>query len=157
MPVCPNCKEEHRQRKRGRCPGCREWVELVEGEWVMTAPAVQILEHLEKRISMRESAKHNRKIVYKIPHRGSDYKVQLLHAKRMLQQADGDIKVVCTAIDILFERFIGRFATSLLMLQRDFPLALVLARARCDAEREKIRRERETLSALQDRAHLFSE
>lgn len=158
MPECPKCERTYRSRKAGTCPGCGVQVELVAGEWIMNgegAPSVQVVQHFEAWISRRETGKHNRPVRYQIPRRSNTYRIELSTAKRMLNKASGDVRLVCGALDILFGRFAGKNCTSLLMLQRDYPLALTLAQAKQAAEEEKEQLEQETLDALSDRLDLF--
>jgi hypothetical protein len=143
MPICPNCKEEFPRRKSGACPGCRTPVKIYDGGWYLLtddAPNIALLNTWEQQLSERT------KTNFSIPRKSSRYKREAAVAQRLLDEAEGDLTVAETAMDILHTHkdFSWKTYTSLLSVEKDWLVALFMARTTLEEEarREEARRQR---------------
>ncbi len=160
MPVCPNCKSKHSRRKYGTCPTCGEQVRLYQGRWYLSgcnSPSVEVLEYFEHLVSKRQAIKRNILCSFRIPRKGGGYEKELVFANRLLGMTDGDISLVKDALWQLFNnrQFSWKTYTSLTYLQKDFVLALVIARARNKSEKERQAQEHEAINRLTAHENVF--
>lgn len=154
MPICPECKQDFRQRSQGACPGCGTEVSVYNGVWFRTeegAPTVAVIKHLEKRISDKHSVGRPKRVNYVISTKGSRYQRELVTAERLLEAADWDLDLVRDAIDILFDdlQFNFKNRTSLIGIEQDYGLALAIATATREADEEQAEKEIEALKRVQ--------
>jgi hypothetical protein len=133
MNICPNCKQEFKQRKDGCCPNCG--VEIAKhGKYYylnsIGSPSLGVLEHFERLVSERTSKLQNKRIVYQVPRRSARYQRELVEAQRLLDVCEGDFSLVTETIDTLFKnpQFYANFST-LIGIQGKFLLAKTITEA----------------------------
>jgi len=109
-------------------------VSAYNGAWfrtVLGSPTVALVEHLEKRVTHRQSAMRGTFVYYTIPRKGTRWTRELVSAERLLKLADMDYDLAAETIDLLFSDKQFNFKTndSLMYLDKDFTLALAIVKA----------------------------
>ena len=154
MAICPECKEEFRQRKDEACPGCGLAVILYQGHWFSKKegnPTTRILKTWEELLSIRLKKQ------FYIPEKTGRYQTELVYARNLLQLADWDLALTKRAIKILFndERFLWKTYASILHMWNDFPVALAIARTQRGAEEKEIRRQEKAWAEMEAMEDIF--
>lgn len=162
MPVCPACHQESRARRNGACPMCEVEVEAFNGVWYRESignPTLYIVRHFEKRISDKNSDGRPVRVNYTIPQKGHRWKRELIVVEELLEASDFDVDLVIGTINLLFEdrTFNFKNRSSFLGIQRDYGLALAIARAQLAAYREEMAKKTNTLDKLYAREDIFGE
>lgn len=162
MPECPACQEWSRARKNGACPKCGVEVETFSGVWYRESignPTLYIVRHFEKRISDKNSDGRPVRVNYTIPQKGHRWKRELIVVEELLQASNYDVDLVITTLNLLFEdkSFNFKNRTSFLGIQRDYGLALAIARAQLEAYRKDMAKKTETLEKLYAREDIFGD
>ena len=160
MPICPSCKQEFDRRKNGECPGCGTAVQNYNGRWYreeIGSPTIAILEHFEKRVSMKQRAERDAPVNYRIPRKGDRFRRELVVAERLLDSAD-DIDVVLKTIDFLFDdrQFNFKSRSSLMGIEKDFGLAMAIVIAVQEAEEAKRKQDTSAIDKILRRENIFS-
>lgn len=156
MPVCPACHEDHRTRKEGHCPGCGAEVILFEGGWYLagqdTNPPLEIVEAFEAHVRKQLS------VPYQIPRKSGKYQRAIALAKRMLEDAGGDLELALAAVEIAFThpKLNWKTRTSFLSLTGDFDVALAIAAARQSRKDAKAGREKAVFEQITQGESIFS-
>ena len=160
MPECPACQVWSRARKNGACPKCGVEVETFSGVWYRESignPTLYIVRHFEKRISDKNSDGRPVRVNYTIPQKGHRWKRELIVVEQLLEASDFDVDLVIGTINLLFEdrSFNFKNRTSFLGIQGDYGLALAIARANLEAQRQDRKKKEETLEILYGREDIF--
>jgi len=161
MPLCPACHTEQARRVRGACPSCGARVEAYNGRWYRAeigSPTLAILRHFEARVSQTLSQGKPAPVVFAIPRKGLRFRRELVAAERLLEYAEGDYDLAIAAVDLLFDerKFNWKTRDSLLWLEREFLLALAIARANRLAQAQAERAVEQALFDILAREDVFS-
>lgn len=155
MPSCPACHTDQTRRVNGTCPACHVPVEIHQGRWFLAgtgSPSEAILKHFEALVSKKLKAPFN------VPRKSSRYRRELVHANRLLEQADFDLALVKDAIDILFSHkmFIWKNYSTLLWLNPDYSVALAIAKKNKQESTDVNKREQDALRKARQKENIFS-
>lgn len=157
--ICPVCLTKQANRKDNTCPECGTQVEIVNGEWVVSAPNspnVRLLEYFEKMVSRQQSIARGLNINFKIPRKGMSYLRELSASKNVISRA-GSLETALAAIHFLLtdEKFCWKSYTSLTMLFKDLPLALAIVEAKMEQARIREQGTQEVLRQIERRKNLI--
>lgn len=156
--ICPVCVTTHAGRKNGACPSCETQVEIVDGEWVVSAPNssnVKLLEYFEKLVSRQQSAARGLNVVFQIPRKGVSYRHELSAAKRLIDRAGGLDKSLATIHLLLTDpEFAWKSYSSLLSIFKDFQLGLAIVEAKMEEAKKKELLTQEALHQMNSRRSL---
>jgi hypothetical protein len=133
MPLCPQCKQDVR-RKNDCCPKCGTELLIYKGSYYRASqgsPTLLILKRFEQLVSEQSSKKQNMIVCFHISKKTPHYARELAQAERLLVMAEGDLDLVLATLVVLFDnpQFSFKMRSSLLGIDRDFNLAMAVARA----------------------------
>jgi hypothetical protein len=160
MAICPACQTEQKKREAGVCPNCRVKIEIHGGRWFragMGSPNAALLEQFEKRVSESLSAGREVPVIYRIPRKGVRFRRELAVAERLIEAADYDYTLAVETLDVLFadRRFNWKTRDSLLWIERDYNLALAIARSNREAARLQLEKEQKAVKGILKKENLF--
>lgn len=161
MNKCPACKSAFMQRKNGRCPVCNTELQLREGVYYRAdigSPNAALFRKFEDLVSTQLSAQRGVVVPFRVSKKTPAYNRELAVAERLLQAAEYDYDLAVAALGVLFNDKGLRFKTrsSLLHCEKDWPVALAIARSLIAQEAAKTSAENELLARINAREDLFS-
>lgn len=128
---CPGCANVITRRVEGNCPKCTIPLLRYSGVWIdnrKDSPPKQLLRIFENLISDKLSLVAGITVVHRTPkpHKNEELGV----AKRIWEDNSYDLEVCTYALELLFQhkQFSFKTYTALKYTQRDFPIAVSMAR-----------------------------
>lgn len=161
MPICPNCKTDQDKRKDGRCPACKTPVEIHKGYWFraeLGSPTVAFVELFEKLVSEQQSVKRKLDVVWRIPRKSSRYRIELVHAEKLLELADYNFELADQSLRFLFtdRQFNWKNYSTLRFVESDYVVAMSVVKPMLELKQEKDTKSQNVLKKIEKMDDLFS-
>jgi hypothetical protein len=117
-----------------------------------------ILKHFERLVSQKQAQARGIPVVFKVPPKGHRYKLELVFAARLLDEAGGELDLVRSTLDTLFfdRDFNFKTRTSLVGIQKDYTLALSIVQAQEAAKKLADKIKQKSFDMVMDREDIFS-